>query len=157
MTAPAPRAEARAAGKYGKGYGTSEHPSAPTKDGEAVLGHGSPCAGENLTVELMNAIMQGANWKETAVVFTYDDWGGFYDRVKPTVEDHPKQKEQRNRFYSTGFRLPAMIISPYSKKGVVNHVHTEQASIAKLIEKLWGMKTLADYDDDARDKMLGAC
>lgn len=143
-------------GTYGKGWNASEHPAGPEKDGKPVPGHGNPCAGENLSVELINAIMQGKNWKETAIVLTYDDWGGFYDHVKPTVEDHPKQKDQRNRFYSTGFRLPAMIISPYAKKGMVNHTPTEQASIPKLIEELWGMKTLADYDDDARDKKAGS-
>ena len=54
-------------------------------------------------------------------------------------------------------RAPSLcsLSSPHSKKGVVNHTHTEKASIPKLVEELWGMKTLADYDDDDRDKKAG--
>jgi phospholipase C len=96
-----------------------------------------PCNGENYTVELVNRLMNSKYWPHMAIVFTYDDFGGWYDHVKPKTETCTN-----GEFVHTGFRLPAMILSPYAKKGVVDHTHTEHASIPRLIEDVFGLPRL---------------
>jgi phospholipase C len=55
--------------------------------------------------------MKSPDWTSTAIFLTWDDWGGFYDHVKPPTVD-------QNGY---GFRVPALVISPYAKKGYVDH------------------------------------
>jgi phospholipase C len=122
--------------------GASEHPP------------NGPCEGENFTVNIINKIMSGPHWNETAIILTWDDFGGWYDHVKPTVETLTN-----GAFYNTGFRIPALVISPYAKTGVVT-TPTEHASVPKLVEELWGMPMMSATDPNARDgrggSMMGA-
>lgn len=110
--------------------------SGGTYDGEPASEHppSHPCNGENYTVEIVNRLMKSKHWHEMAIVFTYDDFGGWYDHVAPKVEKCPS-----GAFFHTGFRLPAMIISPYAKKGFLDHTKSEHASIPRLIEDLFGL------------------
>ncbi|HEY1959450.1 MAG TPA: alkaline phosphatase family protein [Polyangiaceae bacterium] len=118
---------------------TSEHPPS------------YPCAGENFTVQIVNAAMQSPHWKEMAIVITWDDWGGFYDHVAPTVH-----KCKNGKIYRSGFRLPAIVISPYAKKGYVLKTPTEQASVPRLVEELWGMPFMTARSSLARDGVAGS-
>jgi phospholipase C len=117
----------------------SEHPEA------------YPCAGENFSVDIINAAMKLPEWNEMAIVVTWDDWGGFYDHVPP-----PVHKCANGQIFGEGFRLPAIIISPYAKKGFVLKAPTEQASIPRLVEELWGMPFMSATDPDARDGTAGS-
>jgi hypothetical protein len=117
----------------------SEHPPA------------NPCAGENMSVQIINAAMRTPQWKEMAIILTWDDWGGFYDHAAPTVH-----KCANGQVFQQGFRLPAIIISPYAKKGYVLKTPAEQASVPKLIEDLWGMAYMAKRDPRARDATAGS-
>ncbi len=118
--------------------GASEHPPS------------APCQGENFTVNIINKIMQGPHWNETAIILTWDDYGGWYDHVAPPVE-----KLTNGSFFNAGFRLPALVISPYSKTQVVKTV-TEQASVPKLVEELWGLPMMSETDPAARDGRVGS-
>jgi phospholipase C len=118
---------------------TSEHPPA------------YPCVGENQTVEIINAAMQTPEWNEMAIVITWDDWGGFYDHVAPKVH-----KCANGQVFNEGFRLPAILVSPYAKEGYVLKTVTEQASVPKLIEDLWGMDYMSTRDPHARDGSAGS-
>jgi len=109
-----------------------------------------PCTGENFTVNIVNAIMNGPHWNETAIVITWDDWGGFYDHVAPPVE-----KCANGNWFNVGFRLPALVISPYAKKQLIKTV-TEQASIPRLVAELFGMPFMSDSDPHARDGRAGS-
>ena len=60
-------------------------------------------------------------------MWTYDDWGGWYDHVKPPEVDK----------YGYGFRAPALLVSPYAKKGEVNHTTIDFTSQLKFIENNW--------------------
>jgi phospholipase C len=113
--------------------GASEHPP------------NAPCEGENFTVNIINKIMSGPHWNETAIIVTWDDFGGWYDHVKPTVE-----VLTNGTYFNGGFRIPALVISPYAQTKVVKTV-TEHASIPKLVEELWGMPMMSDTDPHARD------
>jgi len=103
----------------------------------------SICGGENWTVQMLNAIMRGPQWKHTAVVLTWDDFGGFYDHVPPPHWD----------IYGLGPRVPAIIISPWAKPGFVDHTTLEFSSVLKFIERLHGLPTMTWRDAKADDMM----
>jgi phospholipase C len=110
-------------------------------------GVGGVCAGENWTVGHINHLMNSAYWQDTAILFTMDDFGGWYDHVTPPRQygcdpHHP---------YGLGFRLPLIVISPYAKPGFVFHEDAEQASIPRFIEKVFGAPPLSSLDPAAQD------
>ncbi len=109
----------------------------------------SLCKGENWTVTRINKLMQSQYWKDTVILFTMDDFGGWYDHVPP-----PRQYGcSTTQPYGLGFRLPLLIISPYVKPHSIFSEVAEQASIPRFIEKIFGAtKTLADIDPAAQDK-----
>ena len=110
-----------------------------------------PCEGERFTVDVIDAAMKLPEWKNMAIVVTWDDWGGFYDHVKPKVT-----KASDGRRFGNGFRLPLLIISPYAKHGYVLKHRTEQASVPRLVEELWGMKLMSTRNAHARDGVAGS-
>jgi phospholipase C len=94
------------------------------------------CAGENWTVNQLNALMQGPDWPTTVVFIAWDDFGGFYDHVVPPVVDK----------FGLGPRVPLLIISPYSRAGYISHTQYEFASILKFIEVRFGLPALTNRD-----------
>jgi phospholipase C len=107
---------------------------------------GSVCAGENWTVGHINHLMNSPLWNDTAILFTMDDFGGWYDHVKP-----PRQYGcDAAAPYGLGFRLPLIIISPYAKPGIFHEV-AEQASIPRFIERVFGAQPLSSLDPAAQD------
>jgi phospholipase C len=105
------------------------------------------CSGENWTVARINAVMQSPLWNRTAILFTYDDFGGWYDHVAP-----PRQTGcDPTQPYGLGFRLPALFISPYAKQGYVMKGVAHQASLAKFIETIFGLPSLSTLDPAAQD------
>jgi phospholipase C len=108
---------------------------------------GSVCAGENWTVGYVNQIMQSEYWKDTAILFTMDDFGGWYDHVPP-----PRQYGcDGTNPYGLGMRLPLIVISPYARPGFVFKEQSEQASIPRFIEKVFGAPALSTLDPAAQD------
>ena len=87
----------------------------------------------------INAIMQGPNWPTTAIVLTWDDFGGFYDHVPPPASDQ----------FGLGPRVPLIVISPYAKEGVVSHTTYEFASVLQMIENRHKLKALNSRDVEA--------
>jgi phospholipase C len=111
----------------------SEHPPA------------SMCEGENWTVRAINAVMKSRAWRSTAIILAWDDFGGFYDHVPPPHVD----------IYGLGPRVPALVISPWAKRGYIDHETLEFSSVLRLIERIWKLPTLGPRDSVARD-MLSA-
>ncbi len=68
--------------------------------------------------------MKGPDWKSTAIFLAWDDWGGFYDHVLPPVVDE-------NGY---GLRVPGLVISPYAKRGYIDHQTLSFDAYAKFIE-----------------------
>jgi phospholipase C len=118
---------------------------------------GSVCDGENWTVQKINKLVESEYWKDTAILFTMDDFGGWYDHIAP-----PRQYGcDKTTPYGLGFRLPLIVISPYARPHFVFKEVAEQASIPKFIEKIFGAtKSLSDIDPAAQDgqanDLLGA-
>ena len=80
--------------------------------------------GQSYVTGLINMLMHGPQWKSTAIFLAWDDWGGFYDHVQPpTVDDQ-----------GYGLRVPALVISPYAKKGYVDHQTLSFDAYLKFIE-----------------------
>ena len=73
---------------------------------------------------LINAVMTGPDWSSTAIFLTWDDWGGFFDHVVPPKVD-------RNGY---GIRVPALLISPYAKHGLIDHQILSFDAYLKFIE-----------------------
>jgi phospholipase C len=109
--------------------GASEHPP------------GSIQAGERFVRTLLNALMSSSSWRTSAFMWTYDDWGGWYDHVSPPSVDR----------YGYGFRSPALLVSPYAKRGHVDHTTLDFTSELKFIENNWGVPPLAERDTAAND------
>ena len=101
------------------------------------------CAGENWTVEQINAIMNSPYWANAAIFVTWDDTDGLYDHVPPPVEDE----------YGLGPRVPLLIISPYAKSGYISHTVYEPASILKFIEERYNLPYLTNRDANANDML----
>jgi phospholipase C len=81
-------------------------------------------AGQAYVTRLINAAMQGRDWRSTAIFLAWDDWGGFYDHVAPPKVD-------RNGY---GLRVPALVISPYAKRGYIDHQTLSFDAYLKFIE-----------------------
>jgi phospholipase C len=114
-------------------FGLSDHPPA------------SVCKGENWTVEMLNALGRSEYWDSTAVVLTWDDYGGFYDHVPPPHVD----------IYGMGPRVPAIVISPYALRGAIDSDLMEFASVLRFIEQVFELPSLGGRDATA-DDMLSA-
>jgi phospholipase C len=103
------------------------------------------CEGENWTVQYLNAIFQSDAWPSTAIVIVWDDFGGFYDHVKPPHYD----------IMGLGPRTPALIISPYTRAGEnpaggsIDPTVYEFSSVLRFVEDLHGLKPLTDRDAQA--------
>ena len=90
----------------------SDHPPALITRGQAYV------------TGLINSIMRSRAWSSTAIFLSWDDWGGFYDHVKPPVVDSQ----------GYGLRVPGLVISPYAKEGYVDHQILSQDAYLKFIE-----------------------
>jgi phospholipase C len=89
--------------------------------------------------DVVNAIGESRFWNSTAIFVMWDEWGGWYDHVKPPHRD----------FDGLGFRVPLLVISPYAKRGYVSHVEYEHGSILKFIEDRFGLTRLSASDTRA--------
>ena len=96
--------------------------------------------GESHAVELINDVLNGPDGKDVVIFLTYDENGGFWDHVAPPTID---------KKWGPGTRVPALIVSPFAKRGYVDHTQYETVSILTFIEKKWGLKPLADRDANA--------
>jgi phospholipase C len=84
-------------------------------------------AGQTYVTGLINAIMQSPDWSSTAIFLSWDDWGGFYDHVRPPITD-------RNGY---GLRVPGIVISPYARQGYIDHHVLSHDAYVKFIEDLF--------------------
>ncbi|MDP9261725.1 MAG: phospholipase [Actinomycetota bacterium] len=90
----------------------SDHPPSSIRRGQAYV------------TGVVNAIMHSPDWSSTAIFLAWDDWGGFYDHVKPPTVDAQ----------GYGLRVPALVISPYAKRGYIDHQVLSSDAYLKFIE-----------------------
>ena len=99
-------------------------------------------AAEQHAVDLVTAVMNGPQWKDTAIIVTYDENGGFWDHVAPPVAPDG---------WGPGVRVPTIVISPYARKGFVDHTVYDTTSILSTIEHRYGLDPLSSRDQNAPD------
>ena len=108
--------------------------------------------GPQWVASIVDAIGNSAYWQTTAIIITWDDWGGWYDHVSP--QQYPNSTT--GAFEGLGFRVPVIVVSPYAKGHYVSHNQHEIVSTLRFIEKTFGLSVLgtADLRADAFDDMF---
>jgi len=97
-------------------------------------------SGPSWVASIVNAIGNSSYWANTAIIITWDDWGGWFDHVAPKVID---DGTSWGSGYVYGFRVPLIVVSPYARAGYISHVHHDFGSILKFIETTFNLPSLA--------------
>jgi phospholipase C len=84
-------------------------------------------AGQAYVTNVVNTIMRGPDWSSTAIFLAWDDWGGRYDHVVPPRVD-------QNGY---GLRVPGLLISPYARRGYIDHQTLSFDAYNKFIEDVF--------------------
>lgn len=106
-------------------------------------------SGPAWVASIVNAIGGSAYWGNTAIIVTWDDWGGWYDHVAPKVIN---DGISWGSGYVYGFRVPLIVVSPYAKPAYISHVTHDFGSILKYIETTFTLPALG-YADVAADDL----
>ncbi|HEV7887204.1 MAG TPA: alkaline phosphatase family protein [Acidimicrobiales bacterium] len=139
--------------------------------------------GEGFAAKVIDAVMKGPGWKDTLLLWLYDEHGGYYDHVAPPAAVPPdcvagrclldapapvrwalqalgfwKKLEEVDdtpdrAFDQLGFRVPAVVVSPYARPGFVDNTVYDHTSVLKLIEEKWGLPPLTARDAAAVSPM----
>jgi phospholipase C len=92
--------------------------------------------GQKKMAQVTNALIASSAWTSSALFFTYDEGGGFFEHVAPPQVDA----------YGLGFRVPMLLVSPYAKRGYVSGKLYEHSSVLKFLERRYGLPTLASVN-----------
>ena len=87
--------------------------------------------GPSWVAAIVNAVGNSQFWNNTAIIITWDDWGGWYDHVTPPQPFHNS--------YEIGFRVPMIVVSPYAKAQYISTVNHDFGSILKFVESVFGL------------------
>jgi phospholipase C len=134
--------------------------------------------GEALAAQVVNAVMVGPGWPKTLLIWLYDEHGGYYDHVPPPPAEPPDDVPGRNplsrfplnllrwtslgrrieeadtgpdTYAQLGFRVPAVVVSPYARPGHVSDQVYDHTSVLKFIERKWNLPPLTRRDAAAHD------
>ncbi len=136
--------------------GLDEHPSVSDSSPVNIQ------KGAAFVESLVNGLMQSPSWKDSVMVYTYDEAGGLYDHVSPQPMPSPDgikpmdlragdictngQTGPTCDFVFTGYRVPMIVISPFAKKNYVSHTVADTTAVLKLIETRFGVAPLTARD-----------
>lgn len=116
------------------GLGTDDHPPSDIRAGEWFLS------------QVYTAVTTSPAWPRTLLVITFDEWGGFFEHVPP------EHAPDVNPLHSLrGFRVPTVLVSPFARRGYVDHGVYDHASILKLIQWRFGLPALSARDRAANN------
>jgi phospholipase C len=113
--------------------------------------------GERFASQIIQAVMNGPAWGSTMLVWLYDEHGGYYDHVPPPDAIPPDDiapilpAGEMGAYDRYGFRVPAVIVSPYAKPGYVSSVVRDHTSVLRFIERKWNLGALTLRDAAADD------
>ncbi len=123
---------------------TDEHPPA------------NPQFGQEWIRDVITHVMDSPIWPETAIIFTYDEHGGFYDHVPPPEACPPGDYEPDlgagdppGRFDRYGFRVPLVVASPFARAHYVSDQVTDHASVVRLIQARYLLPAMTGRDANA--------
>jgi phospholipase C len=135
--------------------GLDEHPSVSDAVPEKMQPGAAYVSG------LINSVMTSSSWKDSAFILTYDEGGGLYDHVSPQPALSPDGIKPRDLlagdlctttsgptcdFVYTGYRVPLIVVSPFTKKNYVSHTIADSTAILKLIETRFNLPALTNRD-----------
>jgi phospholipase C len=138
--------------------------------------------GEGFAAAVIEAVTEGKGWPNTVLFWLYDEHGGYFDHVPPPPAVEPDTVQPRSlldsrgplrwllrqlgdwkklsaidsgpgRYNRLGFRVPAVVVSPYAKPGFVSHQVYDHTSILKLLERKWNLPPLTARDAHANDPL----
>jgi phospholipase C len=114
--------------------------------------------GEQFAAQVISAVLTGPAWSKTLLVWLYDEHGGYYDHVVPppaiAPDDIPPDLtagDLPGGYNRYGFRVPAVIVSPYARPNYVSSVVRDHTAILKFIERKWNLAALTHRDANADD------
>jgi phospholipase C len=119
------------------GLSNDDHPHADLRAGEVFLN------------QIYNAVVNSPAWRQTVLVINYDEWGGFFEHVPPPTGPIPDADAQLGSDGRFGFRVPALIMSPFGSKKQVAHAPFDHTSILRMIEWRWNLPSLTVRDASA--------
>jgi phospholipase C len=112
--------------------------------------------GEAFVARVVNAVMSGPAWQDTLLIWFYDEHGGYYDHVAPPAAIAPDNvapelgpSDCPGGYNLYGIRIPAVVVSPYSKKNAVTNVLHDHTSVLANIERQWNLPALTYRDANA--------
>jgi len=136
-------------------------------------------AGEAFAAQVINAVMNGKGWPNTLLIWLYDEHGGYYDHVQPPAAAAPDDVPAHGAYErfpllrllrrtalgqriaaadtgpttyaQLGFRVPAVIVSPYAKPDYVTELDYDHTAILRLIQRKWNLPPLTKRDAAAAD------
>jgi phospholipase C len=122
-------------GNEGGGTSGDQHPHGDIRTGDAFMS------------DVVHAFIESPQWKRGALFIVYDEWGGFFDHVVPSrVPDDRMDKDLSKDYGQRGFRVPAVVVSPYARRGNVEHSEWSFESILKMVRYRYGLAPLAKRD-----------
>jgi phospholipase C len=121
------------------GTSNDDHPHADIRNGEAFLN------------QVYTAVTNSPAWQSSVLIITFDEWGGFFDHVPPPLGPVPLGDAALGSDGRLGFRVPALIISPFAPKHRVAHTRLDHTSVLKLIEWRWNLAPLTVRDASANN------
>jgi phospholipase C len=108
---------------FGGGLRTDDHP------------RGDVNVGQRFILECFGAFAQSSQWKRGLFILNYDEWGGFFDHAQPPVVPDIRQSPiQADNFGQLGFRVPAVLASPFARRGFVDHRIYDHSSVLRFLE-----------------------
>jgi len=113
--------------------------------------------GEKLIKDVYEAIRNSPLWEKSMLLITFDEHGGFYDHVKPPAAVPPGDLANSDyvqfnfKFDQLGVRVPAIVVSPFTKKGLIDHTVYDHTSMLATTEKIFGIGSLTNRDQAAND------
>jgi phospholipase C len=118
----------------------SYHPPGDIRNAEAFLS------------KVYDSVTKGPLWKSSLLIITFDEWGGFYDHVRPPTVQVPQAEKDLGNFDGlNGFRIPTVLISPFVKRKSVSSRVYDHSSVLKMIETRWNLQPLTVRDATAND------
>jgi phospholipase C len=110
--------------------------------------------GEQFASRVIDAVMQGPGWRDTLLIWTFDEHGGYYDHVVPPPALAPDTIAPHGPAYTGfrqyGFRVPCAVVSPYARPGYISHRVFDHTSICALVEAKWNLPAMTYRDANAR-------
>jgi phospholipase C len=115
--------------------------------------------GDQFLAGVVNAVMSGPQWQKTMLIWTYDEWGGWYDHVRPPTAIPPDDvppvilsaNQAPGRFDQYGFRVPAGVVSPFAIRDFVSHRIYDHTSVLATLERKWNLPAMTRRDANALD------